>query len=124
MAVVSGEYGGTIGIVTMEDALEELVGEIWDERDAIEEEITLLAEGKYLILGQASLEKVFDLFEIQTKENFFSKTISGFVSEMLGHFPKEGDQLAYKNILLNVVKVENTRVLEVTVEQNQLKHRK
>lgn len=122
MAVVSDEYGGTIGIVTMEDALEELVGEIWDETDNIEEEIILIDEGKYQVRGEASLEKVFDLFQIQNEESFFSNTISGFVSEMLGRFPKEADQVIYGNMLLHVVKVKDTRILEITVEQNQLEY--
>ncbi|MCA9766244.1 MAG: HlyC/CorC family transporter [Carnobacterium sp.] len=117
MAVVVDEYGGTIGIVTMEDALEELVGEIWDETDYIEEEITFISEDKYLVRGEASLEKVFDLFQLQNSEKFFSSTISGFVAEILGHFPKEGDKVIYKTMSLKVVKIKNTRVLEIIVEK-------
>lgn len=122
MAVVSDEYGGTIGIVTMEDALEELVGEIWDETDSIEEEIIFMAEDKYLVRGEVSIVKIFDLFDLKNKDKFFSNTISGFISEMLGHFPKEGDHVSYGNMSLRVMKVKDARVIEIMVELNPLEY--
>lgn len=117
MAIVADEHGGTIGIATMEDVLEELVGEIWDESDVIDEEIVELIPGKrYKIKGTASLEKIFELFGITNYETYVSNSVSGFVIEELGQFPQVDDSFTYHNMEVTVTAVRNRRVLEVQID--------
>lgn len=117
MAIVTDEHGGTVGIATMEDVLEELVGEIWDESDVIEEEIIELNNGmSYIIKGTAKLDKLFDLFNLENSEDFISNTVSGFVIEELNGVPLEGDKFTYNNMDITVSEVKNRRVLEIRVD--------
>ncbi len=114
MAVVADEYGGTMGIVTMEDILEELVGEIWDEHDEIIEEFQKIEEDKFKIICSAELYKLFDFFSKKGEPE--SATVSGWVMEMLGHFPEEGDTFTYEDLFVTVIKTDRQRILEITVE--------
>ncbi len=117
MAVVTDEHGGTIGIATMEDVLEELVGEIWDEYDIIEEEVEEVIEGtRYKVKGTANLDKIFEIFGIQEADQYVSNTVSGFVIEELGQFPEEGDEFVYHNMKITVTMVRNRRVLEIQID--------
>lgn len=117
MAIVADEHGGTIGIATMEDVLEELVGEIWDESDIIDEEVVEIKAGqRYKVKGTASLEKIFELFGIAGYETYVSNSVSGFVIEELGHFPQVGDAFKYFNMKVSVTAVRNRRVLEVQID--------
>lgn len=117
MAIVTDEHGGTVGIATMEDVLEELVGEIWDESDVIEEEIIELNDGlSYIVKGTVKLEKLFDLFHLDSSDDFISNTVSGFVIEELNRVPFEGDQFIYKNMDVSVTEVKNRRVLEIRID--------
>lgn len=117
MAIVADEHGGTIGIATMEDVLEELVGEIWDESDVIDEEVVELKAGeRYKVKGTANLEKIFELFGITEYETYVSNSVSGFVIEELGHFPQVGDSFDYYNMKVSVTAVRNRRVLEVQID--------
>ena len=114
LAIVSDEYGGTIGIVTLEDILEELVGEIWDEHDEVTEEVVKIDESTYRIAASANLDKVLSLFGIE--EEFISNTVSGFVMEQMGKLPDEGDTFVYHNLKITVTKVLFRRILETFVE--------
>ena len=115
MAVVMDEYGGVLGIVTMEDILEELVGEIWDEHDEVVEDIVPLSEREWRVSGGASLDDLRELFPIE--EDFDSVTVNGWVLELLGHFPQPGDSLEYKDLRLTVEKVANRRVEQIRIEK-------
>jgi CBS domain containing-hemolysin-like protein len=115
MAVVIDEFGGTAGIVTMEDIIEELVGDIWDEHDEIVEEFKKLSDNTYQVLGGYDLEEFFDYFDMPLDETD-SSTISGWVMERLGRIPSEGDSFDYENMSVTVTRTDNNRVLEVIVK--------
>ena len=113
MAVVADEYGGTVGIVTMEDILEELVGEIWDEHDEVIEEFKKQSDGSYLISCNANLTDLYDLFSIKGERD--CTTVSGWVMEEIGRVPEEGDHFVYENLDVTVTRVDHRRVLEIRV---------
>ena len=113
IAVVMDEYGGTLGIVTMEDILEELVGEIWDEHDEVIEEFTKLDDGSYKIICSADLDEMFELFEIEGESD--SNTVSGWVMDELGKIPEEGDEFDYGNLHVTVTETDNQRVIAINV---------
>ena len=113
MAIVVDEYGGTMGLVTLEDILEELVGEIWDEHDEVIEEFHRLDDGSYLISCNANLTDLYDLFSISGECD--ATTVSGWVLEETGHIPVEGDRFTYENLDVTVTKVDHRRVLEIRV---------
>ena len=113
MAVVVDEYGGTEGIATLEDILEELVGEIWDEHDEVIESFRKQEDGSYLIECSADLDDMYDLFEV--KGECDASTVSGWVMEQIGRVPEEGDQFQAEGLDVTVTRVEQRRVLEIKV---------
>lgn len=114
MAVVVDEYGGTVGIATLEDILEELVGEIWDEHDEVIETFQKQEDGSYLIACSADLDDMYDLFEV--KGECGAATVSGWVMEQVGRVPEEGDHFQAEGLDVIVTRVEHRRVLEIRVE--------
>lgn len=114
MSVVVDEYGGTEGLVTLEDILEELVGEIWDEHDEVVERIRKVENGSYLISCSASIDDVFQLFDLRMDDDM--TTLSAWVIDSLGHIPKIGDQFTYENLQVTVTKLQRMRVLEIRVD--------
>ena len=117
MVIVVDEYGGTEGLVTLEDIVEELVGEIWDEHDEVIEEFKKQADGSYLISCSADLTDLFDLFKI--KGECDANTISGWVMEQIGRIPEEGDHFTAEGLDVTVTKVDHRRVLEIRVVELQ-----
>ena len=113
MVIVVDEYGGTEGLVTLEDMVEELVGEIWDEHDEVIEEFRKQEDGSYLISCNADLTDLFDLFSI--KGECDANTVSGWVMEQVGRVPEEGDQFQADGLDVTVTKVDHRRVLEIRV---------
>ena len=115
MAVVVDEYGGTEGIVTLEDILEELVGEIWDEHDEATEEFRAQSNGRWLVSGAASVDDLFEKLAIPEDDEIDSVTVSGLVQEKTGHLPKVGDHFRLDRYECVVTKTAHRRVLEVSM---------
>jgi len=113
MAVVVDEYGGTEGIVTLEDILEELVGEIWDEHDEVVESFRKEEDGSYIIQCSASLDDLYDLFSVKGDPD--ASTISGWVVDQLGRVPEQGDMFQAEGLEVTVTQVEQRRVMEIKV---------
>ena len=122
MAVLVDEFGGTMGVVTIEDIIEELVGEIWDEHDEIEEEFKQNDDGSLAVLGKANLQ---DMFEYIGKNlgmtlpeetaSLPNTTVGNWVLETYGSLPSSGDRFEWHNIQITVSRVQRHRVMEVVV---------
>ena len=122
LAVVVDEFGGTMGIVTMEDILEELVGEIWDEHDEIIEFFKKIDDSRYLVAGNANLDEMFEYLNMDISVDDLdldSVTVSGWAAEQLGHIPEKGDRFTFENLQVTVTKTDGRRLVEacVTMEQ-------
>ena len=113
MAIVVDEYGGTEGLVTLEDILEQLVGEIWDEHDEVIESFRKQEDGSYLIAAGADLTDLYDLFALSGECD--ASTVSGWVIQELGRLPQVGDHFRAQGLDVTVTRVDHRRVLEVRV---------
>lgn len=122
MAIVVDEYGGCMGVITMEDVLEQLVGEIWDETDEVENEIVERPDGEYDLDGDMSISDFLELMEWDEDSfDFESATVGGWTVEMFGSFPKEGDSFNYKDAAVTVLKMDGLRVDRVLVRREKPK---
>jgi CBS domain containing-hemolysin-like protein len=117
LAVVTDEYGGTLGVLSMEDVLEQIVGDIWDETDTVEQEMVCRAEGEYELDGTMLLSDFLET--IGRDEDSFeaeSNTVGGWTLEMFGGFPKAGDSFKFENLTVTVLNmVDGRRVDKVLV---------
>lgn len=113
MAVILDEFGGTVGIVTLEDIIEELVGEIWDEHDTVVEPFVQLSDDKYKVRCTAALDDMFDLFGME--EDNDHSTVGGWVVEEFGKLPRVGDEFNYGPLHVCVSKRDPRRVTEIVV---------
>ncbi|MBO4950040.1 MAG: HlyC/CorC family transporter [Clostridia bacterium] len=118
MAVVVDEYGGTAGLVTMEDVLEGLVGEIWDEHDEVIESIRQLDETTYIINGSSALNDIADICVFSDEELEANATVNGFVLDNLNKVPEVGDIFDYENFTFEVIKVDGRRAEEIKLTVN------
>lgn len=114
MAMVINEYGSITGLITLEDILEEIVGEISDEYESTQEKIIPLKQGGWLINASVPLSEVSDILDI-TFETKDVLTLGGFLTEKLQHIPKKGERLLYKNFYFQIQKASKKRVLQVLV---------
>ena len=117
MAVVLDEYGGTDGIVTLEDVIEEIVGEIWDEHDEVVHEIEQIGPDRWKALGTARMDSVFEETGMHTDEELDYQSVNGWASDMLGGIPKEGESFTDNGLLVKVTKADDRRVIEVIIEK-------
>ncbi|MEG2561584.1 MAG: hemolysin family protein [Clostridia bacterium] len=121
-AVVVDEFGGTMGIVTLEDILEELVGEIWDEHDEIVENFKQITDTKFSVSGDCNLEDFFDYFKVnKSDENYEPITLSGFILLELGRLANVGDIIKFENLTITVKKIVNHKIefVEVTFDKKE-----
>ena len=117
LAIVVDQYGGTIGIVTVEDILEELVGEIWDEDEDITEEIVPVGEHVYEVSGDVNIYDMFEALELDfPKFKSASNSLSGWVFEMLERIPEIGESFTYENLTITVLELDDQRILKLRVE--------
>lgn len=118
LAIVTDEYGGTLGVVSMEDVLEQLVGDIWDETDEIEEEVIERPDGQYELDGDMLIDDFFELLNIE-EEAFEaeSETLGGWTIEMFGAFPEVGQSFDFENLTVKVLEMDGLRVEKVLVKQ-------
>jgi len=114
MVIVTDEYGGTEGIVTMEDILEQLVGDIWDESDEVIEEFTQLEANKYKVLCAADIDKMFEYFDMEDESE--ASTVGGWIMDQLERTPEVGDTFTYRNLNVTVTKADQRRAEECIVE--------
>ena len=116
MAIVLDEYGGTLGIVTMEDILEELVGEIWDEHDVEIAHYFKEDDTTYIVNGNAPTDIIFELFNHEDeKDNFEANTVSGWILEYLGEIPISGTTFKFKNLQIDILQSTVKKINKVRI---------
>ena len=113
IAVVLDEFGGTAGIVTLEDILEELVGEIWDEHDKVVQEVEQISDREYLVMGSANVEKLFE--RLGKVREFDVLTVSGWVMEVAEKIPAAGEQFRFEDLEITVLEMDDKRVEKVRI---------
>jgi CBS domain containing-hemolysin-like protein len=116
MAIVLDEYGGTLGIVTVEDIIEELVGEIYDEHDEETIGIRDNQDGSFTVNCATEIDEFFEKFNLEVEDEFDANTVGGWVSEYLGELPKVGTAFIYENLNVTVNKTTPKKVVEITVK--------
>ncbi len=115
IAFILDEYAGTKGLVTLEDIVEELVGEIWDEHDEIIEEVVKQSEKEYTVLGSADIEDLFE--ELEIRKDIDVMTASGWVMEELGRIPSAGDVFESEGYRVTVLEMDENRVEKIAIEK-------
>lgn len=118
LSVVIDEYGGTAGIITLEDILEEIVGEIWDEHDEVIEYFKQIDEDNYLVECNANLEEMFEYLDIEMKEDYEFTTVSAWVISLFDKIPEVGEHISYENLDLIVSETDGKTVQSIKIHVN------
>jgi putative hemolysin len=114
IAIVIDEFGGTAGLVTLEDLIEEIVGSIHDELETEEKEVEIVDEKNFVVSGQSALDEVNDLLGTRLQSKDFN-TIGGFVFGLFGRMPKVGEQLKYKDIKFEILELEERKIGKIKI---------
>ncbi|MCR1808829.1 hemolysin family protein [Haploplasma modicum] len=117
LAIVKDEFGGTLGIVTMEDVLEELVGDIYDEHDKVDFNVKELAPSKYVVSGQTYIDELEGIINTQALDKEDYLTVNGWVIANLGKIGQKNDSFIYDGFMVTVLKADNKKVIEVELEK-------
>jgi putative hemolysin len=116
LAVVTDDYGGILGIVTMEDLLEQIVGEIWDEDEEVEKMSLKISDNKYEVSGDMPISDMLELFDKPTKYiETESNSVGGWALEQLANIPEPGEQFTYKELEITIREVLDQRILSMII---------
>jgi CBS domain containing-hemolysin-like protein len=118
MAIVTDEYGGTAGIITIEDILEEIVGEIMDEHDLELPLLSVVGEDHIIVDARLNVEKVEDYFDIEFPEGDY-ESVGGFVIHALGRIPKSGDQIAFQGLEMTIESADDRKIYKIRINRKQ-----
>ena len=116
IAIVIDEYGGTAGLVTLEDLIEEIVGSIHDELDAGDKDVQIVDEKNFVVSGQSALDEVNEMLDTNLQSADFN-TLGGFVFGLFGRMPKVGEQLRYRDLKLEVLELEGRKISKVKISK-------
>ena len=120
LAIVTDEYGGTLGVISLEDVLEQIVGEIWDETDEVETEVVEKAEGEYELDGDMTISDFLELVGLDEDDfECESDTVGGWAIEMFGRFPEPGESFDYDGLTVTILAMDKQRVDKVLVRRHE-----
>ena len=120
LAIVTDEYGGTMGLLTMEDILEQIVGDIWDETDEIEDEVIKIGDDLYEVDGNMRIYDFLEEFEIDDDDfDDDNATVGGWAIEQLGGYPAKGESFDFENLTVTVKQIQNLRVTRLLIKVNE-----
>ena len=120
MAIVVDEHGGVSGLITLEDAIEEIVGEIIDETDTVEPHIIKTRPNEWRVLGKSEIDEVNEIIEMNIPDSREYDTFSGYVLDQIGRIPQEKEEIPLGDYLITVKEMDGNRIREYIVRQTEV----